>query len=102
MATHGVNYSLQGKSGLTMFLNKAESKGTFFVNENNIYFVKRTDQEDQLIKIFDGQEQVVLTFPPQTIRKFFGVSAANKGHFIATLKIANESDISKKAVEITH
>lgn len=69
--------------------------GSFFSLDNNTYFLNRTTEEDQIVRINDSLEQnIVLSYPKNSIKKYFGISPANHDSFLVTFKIANEADIS--------
>ncbi len=93
---HGL-WRLDLKSGEFTQITSALSKsdfGAFFQEQGDIYFLKRIKEYDQVIKLSeDGQEQVMLNLPSNSVRKFFGIAKATDGSFIATMKLANESEI---------
>ncbi|WP_394175351.1 winged helix-turn-helix domain-containing protein [Thalassotalea litorea] len=77
---------------LTTSLSKSDF-GAFFYQHGAIYFLKRTKENDQIIKLAAEQEDVMLNLPPNSVRKFFGIAKASDNSFIATMKLANEAEI---------
>ncbi|QBY03187.1 hypothetical protein E2K93_01850 [Thalassotalea sp. HSM 43] len=73
---------------------------SYFYQDNGVYYVNRTWDSDQIKKRhLDGREEILMTFPADSIRKHFGISAAKDDTIVATLKITNESDIVSVALQ---
>lgn len=69
--------------------------GSFFCVDDAMYYLYRNKFTDEVKRISqDGSVVVLASFPKNTIRKYFGISAADSNQFIATLKITNEADIN--------
>jgi len=74
--------------------------GAFFWLQDELIYLKRGKDSDEIKSItLEGNTKLLLTYPLNSIRKFFGISSANDHSFIATLKTSNEADIN--AVSIT-
>ncbi|MGZ9897326.1 winged helix-turn-helix domain-containing protein [Shewanella gaetbuli] len=68
--------------------------GAFYHEDDAVYFVSRTNQSDKVLRInSDNNIDTVMSFPANNIRKFFGISSADKQSMLLTLKVANEADI---------
>ena len=73
---------------------------SFFSQDNAIYYIQRTTQEDQVMRITQNSHpEVVLSFANNSIKKFFGISAATNHQILVTFKIANEADVSKIGIK---
>ncbi|WP_076540812.1 winged helix-turn-helix domain-containing protein [Shewanella sp. UCD-KL21] len=69
--------------------------GSFFYENGFVYFVERTNQQDKVQRInTTGDVETVMSFPANTIRKFFGLSSADEQSLLLTLKVANEADVA--------
>ncbi|QIR15583.1 winged helix-turn-helix domain-containing protein [Shewanella aestuarii] len=69
--------------------------GSFYYENGFVYFIERTNQEDKIQRInADLETETIMSFPANTIRKFFGLSSANEQSLLLTLKVANEADIT--------
>lgn len=69
--------------------------GSFYFENGYVYFVERSKLEDKVQRInSDNQVHTVMTFPANSIRKFFGISSADEASLLLTLKVANEADIT--------
>ncbi|MBS3796868.1 winged helix-turn-helix domain-containing protein [Pseudoalteromonas sp. BDTF-M6] len=73
-------------------LDKADF-GAFYIQDGDVYFVKRTKLADQIMKITSTDIQLVREFPANSIRRFFGIAKGESGSAILTMKLANEADI---------
>lgn len=74
----------------------AADYGAFYWQQGGIYYLNRTESEDEIVHLsLDGQEEVILSFAANSIRKFFGISPGPEQTTLVTLKLSNESDIYK-------
>ncbi|MFC1518644.1 winged helix-turn-helix domain-containing protein [Pseudomonadota bacterium] len=68
--------------------------GSFYYEDGFVYFVERTVKQDLIQRInAAGEIQTVMSFPANTVRKFFGLSSADEQSLLLTLKVANEADV---------
>ncbi|MEW6999427.1 winged helix-turn-helix domain-containing protein [Colwelliaceae bacterium BS250] len=66
----------------------------FYWQNGLLYYLHRDPQADQVIRVnADSSKSVMVSFPPNTIKKSFGISPAAGNSIIATLKLTNEADI---------
>ncbi|QBF83851.1 DUF5050 domain-containing protein [Shewanella maritima] len=114
------NYALEGEAPHILYLSKFNQNGiwrfdrntsqltritdaltkydfgSFFYQDGYVYFVMRTNEHDKIERIsLSGEQQTVLSFSANTIRKFYGLSPADGGSILLTLKVANEADVMK-------
>ncbi|MEO2265819.1 winged helix-turn-helix domain-containing protein [Pseudoalteromonas sp. YIC-656] len=83
---------------LTRELDKSDF-GAFYASAGDIYFLKRTKTEDQIVKISDYLSTVVQRFPANSIRKFYGIAKGEGNTAIVTFKLANQADIYQYRVQ---
>ena len=77
----------------------AADYGAFYWQKEGLYYLNRTDSEDEIVHLsIDGQEEVLVSFAANSIRKFFGISPGKEQTTLVTLKLSNESDIYKVSV----
>ena len=68
--------------------------GAFFWQGDSLYYLTRTDSED-LIKKYSGTgaDVVVKRFPANSIKKYYGISAADDNSFLISMVSLNDADI---------
>ncbi|MEW6999322.1 hypothetical protein AADZ86_16675 [Colwelliaceae bacterium BS250] len=73
---------------------------SYFWQNDTIYYVSRTKEND-LVKKYsaDGDNEVVVTYPKNSIRKYKGISKADHQSFIITLKGSYDADIYSTKVK---
>ncbi|MCW3171516.1 winged helix-turn-helix domain-containing protein [Shewanella subflava] len=77
--------------------------GSFYFENGYVYFVERSKLEDKIQRInADHQVQTIMTFPANSIRKFFGISSADEASLLLTLKVANEADVTSYELPVKH
>ncbi|WNC68923.1 DUF5050 domain-containing protein [Thalassotalea nanhaiensis] len=75
----------------------------FFLQNGDIYYLNRDADADLLKRINSkGDTEILISYPKNSIRKFFGISSATENSFLATLKITNEADINSVTVVNTN
>lgn len=68
--------------------------GSFFIQDSELYYVARTPQSDQVMKyVKEGDDAVVLSYPANTIRKFFGIAKGDSNSFLLTLNSVYDADV---------
>lgn len=70
--------------------------GSFYYEQGYIYYLSREHQLDTVERIAvtaDANVDIIATYPANSVRKFFGLSAADRHSFLVTLKVANEADV---------
>lgn len=73
--------------------------GAFFWQGDSLFYLTRTDSEDLVKKyVKDGSDIIVTRFPANSIKKYFGISAANDDSFLISLVSLNDADIYTLAV----
>ncbi|WP_394131972.1 winged helix-turn-helix domain-containing protein [Shewanella maritima] len=70
--------------------------GSFYYQDNHVYFISRTNDLDKIERqSINGELDTVMSFPANTVRKFFGLSQATNDSLLLTLKVANEADVNQ-------
>lgn len=71
--------------------------GAYYAKGKNIYFVQRTAEEDQVVRVTKDNlsPEIVLTYPKGTIRNYFGITAATDDELLATFMASSEADVHK-------
>ena len=71
--------------------------GAFYFEQGYLYFLSRDAERDAVMRIdlaaAEQTPEMVQQFPPDAVRKFFGLSPADGHSFLVTLKLANEADV---------
>ncbi len=71
--------------------------GAFYYEQGYLYFLSRDAERDAIMRISlaekDHIPELVQSFAPDAVRKFFGLSPADGNSFLVTLKLANEADV---------
>ncbi|WP_186300581.1 winged helix-turn-helix domain-containing protein [Shewanella sp. KCT] len=71
--------------------------GAFYYEQGYLYFLSRDAEHDAIMRISladkDHKPELVQSFAPDAVRKFFGLSPADGHSFLVTLKLANEADV---------
>lgn len=68
--------------------------GNYFWKSDALYFVKRTDKNDLIVKVEkNGQQETVLSLPSFTIRSYRGISPAANDNILISKHNVNDSDI---------
>ncbi|MFT5788853.1 MAG: Tol biopolymer transport system component [Shewanella sp.] len=88
----------QATGELTQVTNKLAKYdfGSFYYEQGYLYYISRQSKLDVIerIEVTNTSEvHIVKQFPANSIRKFFGLAAADGHSFLATLKVANEADV---------
>lgn len=102
----GIYYSKDNESGIFYLSQNGKTRktittelsnndwGSFFIQNNNLYFLKRNKDNDILMSIDnEGEEKVVLTLPRLSIRNEKGFSPALDGTVIISMQGLNDADI---------
>jgi len=72
----------------------ASDWGSFFIQDEKLYFLKRTKENDILVHIDDaGNEQEVFSLPPVSIRNEKALTPAYQGTVIVSMLGINDADI---------
>lgn len=68
--------------------------GSYFWQDENIYYVHRTTEYDQIKRqSINGEKDIIATYPAGTVRNYFGIAPADNKSFLLTLKGTNDADI---------
>lgn len=71
-----------------------EDFGSFFTQDGGLYYLSRTPQSDNVMKYIEGQDdQLVASYPADSIRKYFGITKGDKSSFLLTLNSIYDADI---------
>ena len=66
----------------------------FFWENDTIYYISRTKENDFVKKyLTDSQDEIVVTYPKNSIRKYKGISKAEDESFLITLRSIYDADI---------
>lgn len=78
---------------ITMDLSENDF-GSFYLYANNLYYLNRNDSEDRVMKYNQqGQDEVIATYPVNSVRKYYGLSSAGADGFLITLNSVHDADI---------
>ncbi|MCJ8304324.1 hypothetical protein, partial [Shewanella sp.] len=68
--------------------------GSFFYHDAELYFLKRTDDEDILVRLDDeGREHVAFSLPALSIRNERALSISNNNRVVVSMLGINDADI---------
>lgn len=71
-----------------------EDFGSFFTQDDVLYYLSRTPQNDTVKQYQEGKEDLVIaSYPANSVRKYFGIAKGNQNSFLLTLNSIYDADI---------